>query len=424
MDFELSDKQLRFCASDRVETFFIGGVGSGKSFSLATTAYRALRQKGAVLGFYAPTTKVLKRSTLVAFEEAWNKFGFFQGVHYVVGKIPPWKHVKPHVLGSQDGILTTIFGSYAILDGLDNFNSQRGLQLDEIFVDEMRDVKPEARKALLARLRGPLYNSTGKKHRIWYATTPPDNPYFLQSLAENQTDEQEFVFGTSFDNLPNLPAGYLDTLASTLDSESYEREVLGKFVFVNGRRFTYEFDKNKHIGQFELTKRLPLYLSFDFNVSPATCIIGQHDDDQLRIFDEIRIKNTSIYGVTDEIKKRYPDYAYQVTGDVSGNAREKATRDLTNMYKIIAEELYINRSQIKVGKQNPTHHSNSTLVNSLLKNYDIIIHPQCKFLIQDLEMVQTDEAGKIDKSNPDLTHLLDCFRYYCNTWFSWFIPKR
>lgn len=422
MNIELSKPQFEFSTSQSKETFFIGGIGSGKTFVLAARALPVLCQEGSVCGIFAPTVKVLKNSTLRAFTENWEKMGFYHGLHYVVGQRPPAKWgVKPFSVKDNSGILTTIYGAYAILDGLDNFNSQRGTQFDEVFIDEFRDIKEEARTVLLGRLRGEKYKNEGKQQRIWYATTPPDNPYFLQKLASESNENINFIFGTSFDNKKNLPENYIETQASLLDTETYEREVLGRFIFANGKRFAYCFDKSKHIGETTITNRLPLYLSFDFNVDPATCIIGQHDDYGIRIHNEIRLKNASIYDICDHIRINYPNFNYVVTGDASGRAREKATRDLSSMYDIIARELGVGRGAMQQGNNNPGHHSNRTLVNSMLTNYQITINPQCNYLIQDLDMVQCADDGTIDKSNKDLTHLLDCFRYYLHTWFSWYL---
>jgi hypothetical protein len=421
MDILLSPKQYEFCTSDKRETFYISGIGSGKTFCLAARALIALSVSGAVIAIYAPTTKVLRFATLRGLVSAWEKMGFVNGVHYVVDVRPKWKHVKPFSVKDNKGILTTVWGSYAILDGLDNYNSQRGQELDEIFVDEFRDIRPEARDVLIGRLRGQTYKNLKKEHRIWYATTPPDNPYYLQKLAAECTDNQKFIFGTTYDNIDNLPPGYIESQISTLDPETIEREIMGRFVFTNGKRFAYMFSKEKHIGTTHINDRLPLYLSFDFNLDPATCIIGQHTENYIHIHGEIRLRNASIYDVCSEIKRRYPGYIYVITGDAAGNSREKATRDLTSMYDIIQMELGLPSHLIQVDKHNPTHRTNRTLVNSIFQHLEVIINPSCEYLIQDLDMVQCDETGSIDKSNKELTHLLDCYRYYVNQWFSWFL---
>ena len=39
------------------------------------------------------------------------------------------------------------------------------------------------------------------------------------------------------------------------------------------------------------------------------------------------------------------------------------------------------------------------------------VDPNCKYLIKDLEQVQRDRNGGIDKSNIELTHSLDAATY-------------
>ena len=44
-------------------------------------------------------------------------------------------------------------------------------------------------------------------------------------------------------------------------------------------------------------------------------------------------------------------------------------------------------------------------------NVTMTIDPKCKYLIKDLEQVQRDKKGGIDKSNMELTHSLDACSY-------------
>lgn len=60
----------------------------------------------------------------------------------------------------------------------------------------------------------------------------------------------------------------------------------------------YTFKRDKHVKDFgELREDLPVYLSFDFNISPMTCIASQHPDDHSYIFTrhEFRLMNSDIY---------------------------------------------------------------------------------------------------------------------------------
>jgi hypothetical protein len=91
------------------------------------------------------------------------------------------------------------------------------------------------------------------------------------------------------------------------------------------------------------------------------------------------------------------------------------------MYDIIQKELDISFNNIDAPRSNPSHKNNRVLVNSILeKHKNVKINPKCKGTIKDLMYVQVDQFGNIDKSNMELTHNLDNFRYYLNSYHSQF----
>jgi uncharacterized protein (DUF433 family) len=87
-------------------------------------------------------------------------------------------------------------------------------------------------------------------------------------------------------------------------------------------------------------------------------------------------------------------------------------------YDVVATKLRLGRAQMKQPSVNPSIRDTRVLVNSLLQNYCIKIDPSCEWLIKDLKYVEVDGDGDIikDRQN-DLrkADLLDCFRYYCNS---------
>jgi hypothetical protein len=176
-----------------------------------------------------------------------------------------------------------------------------------------------------------------------------------------------------------------------------------------------------------LKKDLPVYLSFDFNVDPITCIAAQHPKDHSYIYirHEFRLANSDIYKLCEEIDTKLRGYYFYVTGDASGKNRNAMNKDAMNYYTVIKGELNLEWVQFKVPKANPLIKNSRILVNSLLYRHPRFhIHPDCKFLIDDLELVQVKENGDIDKRNGQLTHLLDAFRYYLNTYFRSFIKLK
>lgn len=409
--------QMEASRSNAQETFLIGGVGLGKSFFLGVHIYRALSTPGSVHGLFAPTQKTLKNSTLAQVQACWNRIGFFEYDHYVVNKHPPahWG-VKPYSSLNNSKILTTAWGSYAILDGLENYDSQRGIELDEVFIDEFRDVHPEARQVLLGRLRGKAYKALNRKHRIWYATTPPQNPFYLKGLFESNLPEVRFVFGTTLANRAHLPEMYINALKETYDERTYRREVLGELLVSTDNLFAYAFDAGKHVAENLYDRALPVYLSFDFNVNPMTCVIVQMTGRKFWIVDEFAIPNADVAELCRRVLAKYGRKIAGITGDSSGRNRSSLSLSLGNHFEQIVKSLGVSDALLQVSSHNPEHASSQILVNSILQNHpSVLIDAQCKGLINDLQTVQM-KGNSIDKSDLKIGHLLDGLRYAFHAW--------
>jgi hypothetical protein len=101
------------------------------------------------------------------------------------------------------------------------------------------------------------------------------------------------------------------------------------------------------------------------------------------------------------------------------------TKDALNYYTIIKTQLRIGANQLKVPTVNPSIKNSRLLVNTVLDRGEIIINPSCRHLIDDLSYVECTETGDIDKNkDKHLSHLLDTFRYYIDTFHSDFLKIR
>lgn len=440
MDFELNYSQAQAVQSEAKETFFIGGLGSGKSFTLACAVASFAKIPGSVGFLGAPSTDVMKEATWPQVQEALSKLGIEDELHYVVNRRPPaaWG-VKPFTKLNSSRIITFAWGSYLIVDGLENFNKRRGAEYDYILVDEFRDVKEAARLVLIARARGREFKKLGMKTRIIYATTPPDNPLYLQELSQQQNDDLRFIMTTSFENNANLPEGYIDSLLNVYDDETAEREVYGLLNAVVKNQFAYKFNEARHCKRLEIEPLDEVYLSFDFNVDPSTALAIQSDGETyIHVLKEFRIPNGDTPSTCHAIEAEYGhiDPYYLITGDATGNNRQSALYGALTHYEIIAEQLHVGASQIKTPASNASITNSRVLLNSMLQNFpDFYIDPEgCPFLVKDLKFVETEMGrnGKIGikKQGKDkgmdyesMTHLLDCLRYYLQTFHFDFIRK-
>jgi phage terminase large subunit len=172
-----------------------------------------------------------------------------------------------------------------------------------------------------------------------------------------------------------------------------------------------------------------LYLSFDFNVEPITCLAAQHEPHRewIHIIKEYRLLVSDIWALTDHIVSNVPEAYFIVTGDASGSNRQSVTRGNRNYYQIIKQQLAIGPQQLKVPRSNPLIRNTRVLCNSLLQkhpNYWVNTNA-CPHLNIDLNTVTVLPTGKIDEGKDKRKgHLLAGFRYYNWTFHMNFIDKR
>ena len=309
---------------------------------------------------------------------------------------------------------------------LEKARAGRGKKYHCIIVDEAayaKDLKESWTKALRPTL-------TDYKGSAWFLSTPngKKNYFYDLSLMPEKHTTWKFFKMPSRTN-PMLSEEELLEIRNELDELTWLQEFEAEFVDFTGRPFAYSFDAKKHVAKLGKPKiSLPLDISFDFNVDPITCIIAQHelDKSQIRIYKEFRLKNSDIYELCDAIIAEYgDDYYFRVTGDASGNNRSAMVSDNLNYYKIIIKRLKIQVNQVFVHGANPRHKNSRVLVNSIMKRHpDFLIDEGCNYLIADNKYCETDDNGEINKNkDAHQTHLLDCERYYLNTWHSDFLKK-
>lgn len=422
---QLTPAQNRVISSKATEVFFVAGLGAGKTFTaaqwLSLLFHPAYKNAGLVFGLFAPVYEIAQKVTLRAVVDVWNEYaGLSQGVHYVVGCRPPeaWR-VKPFSPADSNNILTTITGNYLYVNGLHEFDKAlRGREFDRVFVDEWRDCKPGARPVLLGRMRGRYFTAKGYKRQILYATTPPNNPSELLKIAAKSDGENiEYITSTSFEN-PHLDAQYIQAQKNILSDLMYRREVLGELISIADKLFASSFDQFKHTGPVEYDENEWIYLSFDFNVDPMTCIAGQITNDGVcSIIKEFRVSNATIHTLLSKITTEFPDAYFVVTGDSSGHNRNHAS--IHTLFSMITRGLNLGSGQLRTPKANIPHVDSYIHFNGFLEHYpNFQINPEtCPYLIEDLKTVQMDASGqKIDKTDLQKGHLLDCLRYFIYTY--------
>ena len=251
----------------------------------------------------------------------------------------------------------------------------------------------------------------------------PAQTLFVEALP----DDNPFVTPEQWENWKNL------------DDQSYNQMIRAMWIFAGqGNIWAYSFRPEKHVINvtdprdpnhkanvelMKIDKRLPVYLIFDFNVDPITCLVAQRNGITFsRIINEYRIRNSNIFELTERIKNDLGDYYLVATGDASGRARTAITKGNRSFVDIIKSELDLSSVQLQFPKSNPSVANTRVVVNSLFaKHPSFYISSVCNFLIDDLVTIKTDGTGGIlDKKKEEKrlkTHLLDNLRYFSWNYF-------
>jgi hypothetical protein len=132
------------------------------------------------------------------------------------------------------------------------------------------------------------------------------------------------------------------------DSKYAQQEIQGEFVIFEGAVY-YTFNRQLNAGDYafkvaQYDPSKPINACFDFNVDPMSVILAQYHIrpdglKEVRVFDEIFLRNSNTVQACQEFKNRYPNHnaGLVLYGDATGAARS-ANSNVSN-WKIIQNEL-------------------------------------------------------------------------------------
>jgi len=419
VEMELNPKQFRAVRSEHDETFYIAGIGSGKSFVGGAFCYNEARLPRSLGLITAPTSDTLNNSTLPQLKDVWARLGLIEGTHYIIGSMPPKEWNVPKYTNKNHRILTWRWGAYSILDGSENYNKHRGLELDWLFADEMRDLRDGSWEMYRGRMRGKAKKALGLQYKMLGCTTPPDNPKKIQKLMNSRVN---VIYGTSYDNHANLPAGYIEGLKERYDELTFKREVLGELVNSSGLIAYYAFKRSQNVVRMDFQTGARTVMCWDFNASankPMSTGLLQEIGGNWYLTKEFIYKNSN----TDEQCRKISEFfdavgfngTLEVTGDSAGHRRESnATR---SDYAII-EQYFRNFSDYLL-RTRPTKavRDRVAATNAQFRNMAgqtrLFIDERCTKFIEDLEETRWKENGiELDDKDPERTHPSDALSYF------------
>lgn len=212
-----------------------------------------------------------------------------------------------------------------------------------------------------------------------------------------------------------------------MDSLQYRRMVQGDWdaMSPNGR-FMYNFDRAKHMGKCNYNLNHILYLSFDFNINPMTCLAIQYYNDKIYVIAEFLEPNIGIQEFCRILKTKIPtNIPILIGGDPTGYHRDGRAGNNTSYYSEILRIMELSNHSLRVHKgRAPRHEESWVICNKIFEIFpSITVDSECTKLINDLENVKFSElhgmermkySKIVEEGGQRITqgHLMDCLRYF------------
>ena len=146
-------------------TVIVAGRRTGKTDSIAAPfALRNMqRMPGSTGGIVVPTFKHGLTNTLPGLLAAWKRWGFVNGLHYVIGRKPPKSFERPIIEPNDyEHVISFYNGSCAVIISQDRPGSSNSLTLSWLLVDEAKFIDYQKLKDETLPANGGIKSHFGK----------------------------------------------------------------------------------------------------------------------------------------------------------------------------------------------------------------------------------------------------------------------
>ena len=222
--FALNPVQAAFVRCPDRFSFYVGGIGAGKTFAGAVRAIvRAAWEPGSLGVIGAPTYPMLRDATQ----------------RTVFELLPGWLLAR-FSLTTQHLWLAN--GSEVLFRSLDEPNRLRGLNLAWFWLDEAPLCGHYAWEVLKGRLR-----QRGFEPSAWATGTPKGRDGFAREFEMAPLPGHALFRASTRVNAHNLPPGYIEDLGYT--GAFAAQEIEGQFVAYEGLVYTFEAAQGGHVRE-------------------------------------------------------------------------------------------------------------------------------------------------------------------------------
>jgi hypothetical protein len=377
------------------------GRGSGKT-ELALRRLALCSRVNKSRYFYAGPTIQQAKSV------AWDR---------LIELIPPQWLAKNGINNSELKI-KTIFGSEIRVVGMDKPQRIEGVQYNGGVIDETADIKPGSfNKSILPAL---------SHHRGWCWRIGVPKRTGVGVLEYKEAFDKGLLEGRSF-TWPSediLPPDIIEEARNEVDEITFNEQFRATWETTAGGIY-YAFNESENVETCEYDPSKPICVGSDFNVDPMSWCLSHKYKDQIRTFDEVRLRDSNTPLTLDHLFQKYGEHrgGWIFHGDAAGRNRSTISSD--SDYIIIRDDSRFLNKKILYPRKNPRLKDRFASTNAMFKNANGVrrafIDPKCRYLIDDLKCRSYKEGTSDPDDGAGIGHMADAFDYviYANFKIGW-----
>ena len=409
----LTPRQAEFLAKPERFKAFIGGFGSGKTWtgcsSLCKTAWE---HPGAMLGYFGPTHSHTRDIFYPTMEEVSLDWG-----------------LDCQVFPSNREVILSFDGkprAVVICRSMDRPEAIVGFKLARAVVDEIDTMPPQkaltAWRKIIARLR---QNIPGLENGADVTTTPEGFGFAYQTFEKNVRGSAELqkmyslTRCSTYDNEANLPPGYISSMLATYPENLIDAYLHGNFVNLTQGSVYREFDRKLNASTETIQTNDVLFIGMDFNVGKMAAVVHVKREGNPHAVDEIinAYDTPDIIRVIKEKYWQYIDGQYRKTHEIrvypdsSGGSRKSVEASTTDIQLLRSAGFSVIAPAANPPVKDRVNATNALICNSLGVRRLKVNTDKCPTFADNLEQQAYNERGEPDKQN-NMDHTNDAAGYF------------
>lgn len=246
---------------------FTGGYGSGKSYTLAVSAFLdALHCPNTTIGIYEPNYSLVRDVAMQYIKELLDT----HNIEYDVNKNEFTITTRSRQIGNFK------------FRSMENPETIVGYETYTAHVDEIDTLDPEKADRVWNMILGRTrqhpaglprdhmqYNKKRDRYeprnKVCAYSTPEGFRFTYNTWARSENEQYKFVKAKTEDN-PFIPESYIDNLKQKYDGPLIEAYLQGEWVNLTSGSVYYAYDREEHNSIEQIKDKEPLHIGMDFNV--------------------------------------------------------------------------------------------------------------------------------------------------------------